>query len=50
MKNKLKIGERFKRYANKFRKSIKVQPIQSKETLGEILTDEVAKAADQRLR
>lgn len=49
MRDKLKIGERFKRYTDKFRKPIKVQQVKNKRTLGEILTNEVSETVNRRL-
>ena len=50
MRDRLKIGERFKRYADKFRKPIEVQPVKNKENLGQIIVTEVSRTIDQRLR
>jgi|SRR5208282_4107754 len=50
MKDKLKIGERFKRYTDKFRKPDEVQQVKNKETLGQILVSEISKAVDKRLK
>jgi len=50
MRDKLKIGDRFKRYADKFRKPIETQPVKNKETLGELIVAEVSKAIDKRLK